>query len=106
MTTPAGQLICVDFKNRCRASSNVQKPFSEEAFRTFWLGREEMLESTLYSMVKDREIDDMSLGDYMVWLKYDPEIRERGWDCALILFRLYPYKQNENTAIHENGQQY
>ncbi len=95
-------VINVDFRSKTVVNKVDDKPFSLTAFEYFWNDTEKPLERQLYNMIKQRGSNHtMDIGDFMIWLKYNPLIRGLGWAGVRSLFLRHSQMGDENIGFSE-----
>lgn len=76
------------------------KQFTLMAFKQFWHDTQKPLELQVWNMIKQNgDGHRMNIGDFMIWLKYNPKIRGMGWCKVAELFAYHPQGDNEYFAI-------
>ena len=71
-----------------------------EQFKVFLNEPEKPIERQLYNVIKQRgRRYDMTIGDFMIWLKYNPQVRGMGWDKIEELFEFYPQEYNGQNIV-------
>jgi hypothetical protein len=82
-------LIKVDFKFKNR----VTKLFTVEQFLNFLRSPHHIIEKNYYVMISKNQVETMSIWEYMLYLKYSPEMNTAEEWFLVGLFEAHPQKE-------------